>query len=146
VANKDFKGVIRFEKHTLQQIVLERPTDILGGIWFGSPPGFVPFVSLRLSSVLGDIIKPSGQEVLMPEPALDASRTFTGVYSIELECFRQLIQRDGFGAIFWNEYRGEAFVAMQVMDKELIVDFIQASQAAISDLPMLDTVSTGSST
>ena len=130
VANKDFKGAIQFEKQTLQRIVLERPTDILGGIWFGSPPGFQPFVSLRLSRALGDIIKPSGQEVLVPEPALDNSRTFTGVYSIELECFRKLIQRDGFGAILWNECGEEAFVAMQVIDEELIADFIQASQYA----------------
>jgi hypothetical protein len=80
----------------------------------------------------------------MPKPTLDTSRTFTGVYSIKLEYFRQLIQRDGFGAIFWNEYRGEVFIVIQVMDKELIVDFIQASQAAISVLPILDTISTSS--
>uniref|UniRef100_A0A1Y1K5F7 Uncharacterized protein n=1 Tax=Photinus pyralis TaxID=7054 RepID=A0A1Y1K5F7_PHOPY len=132
--------VIQFEKQTLQQIVLERPTNILGDIWFGSPPGFVPFVSLRLSGELRDIIKLSGQDVLMPEPSRDTSGTFTGVYSIKLECFRQLIQRDGFGAIFWNEYGGEAFVAMQVMDKELIAAFIQASQTTVKVLPRLDNV------
>lgn len=76
----------------------------------------------------------------MPEPALDTSRPFTAVYSIDLRAFRQLIQRDGFGAIFWNENGGEAFVAIQVMDKGLIADFIQASQAAIDVLPVLDTV------
>jgi hypothetical protein len=94
---------------------------------------------------LGDIIKPSGQEVLVPEPTPDANRAYTGVYSIELECFRQLIQRDGFGAILWNEYREEAFVTMQVIAEELIADFIQASQVAIGVLPMLNIVPTRSS-
>ncbi len=95
---------------------------------------------------MGDIIKLSGQEVLVPEPTPDANRTFTGVYSIELKCFRQLVQRDGFGTIFWNEHRGEAFVTMEVIDEELIADFIQTSQAAIGVLPKLDAVPTGSST
>jgi hypothetical protein len=133
------------EKHTLQWIVINRPADILGEIWFGSPPGFDPYVSLRLSRVLGDIIKPSGQEVLLPQPVLDPSRAFTGIYSIELECLRKLIQHDGFGTIFWNEIGEEAFITMEVIDEELIAGFIQASQAAISVLPILDTILTGSS-
>jgi hypothetical protein len=91
------------------------------------------------------MIKPSGQEVLIPKRTPNTSGTFTGVYSVELDCLRQLIQRDRFGTIFWNEYEGEAFVAIEVIDEKLIADFIQTSQAAIGALPMLDTVSTGSS-
>jgi hypothetical protein len=94
---------------------------------------------------LGDIIKLSGQEVLVPKPTPDANRTFTGVYLIKLKCFRQLVQRDRFGTIFWNEHRGETFVTIEVIDEELIADFIQTSQAAIGVLLMLDAVLTGSS-
>jgi hypothetical protein len=63
MSNKDFEGAIQFEKHTLHRMVLERPTDILGGIWFGSPLGYPPFVSLRLPRALGNIVKLCGQEV-----------------------------------------------------------------------------------
>jgi hypothetical protein len=56
-----------------------------------------------------------------------------------------LVQRDRFGTIFWNEHKGEAFVTIEVINKELIADFIQTSQAAIGVLPMLDAVPTGSS-
>jgi hypothetical protein len=41
VANKIFEEAIQIEKHTLQQIVLQRPNDILGGIWFGSLRGYL---------------------------------------------------------------------------------------------------------
>jgi hypothetical protein len=86
---------------------------------------------------LRDIIKPSGREVFIRSPALDTNRIFEGVYSIKLECFRELIQRDGFGGTFWNETGGEAFVSIEVMDKKLIADFFQAYEQAIGDLPML---------
>jgi hypothetical protein len=67
------------------------------------------------------------------------------VYSIKLGVFRQLIQRDEFGAILWNECKEEAFVTMQVIDEEMIAGFIQASQVAIGVLSMLDAVPTRSS-
>jgi hypothetical protein len=51
------------------------------------------------------------------------------VYSIRLECIRQLIQRDEFGAVLWNECKKEAFVTMQVID-----EFIQASQVTIINI------------
>ena len=50
------------------------------------------------------------------------------VYLIRLECIRQLIQRDEFGAVLWNECKKEAFVTMQVIDEEILVDFIHASK------------------
>jgi hypothetical protein len=109
----------------------------VGDIWFGNLPGSAPFVSLRLSGALGDIIKPSGREVFIRLPAPDANRIFEGVYSIKLECFRELIQRDGFGGTFWNETGGEAFVSIEVMDEQLIADFFQAYEQAIGDLSML---------
>jgi hypothetical protein len=126
VANKDFKGGIRLEKHTLQQIVLERPNDILGGIWLGSPQGYPPSVSLRLLRALDIIIKPSGQEVYAPGPP-DASSTVTGVHLIKLGVFRQMIQRDGFGEIYWNECGEDAFVTIDVVDERLVADFIQGA-------------------
>jgi hypothetical protein len=89
---------------------------------------------------LGDIIKPFGREVFIPSPAPDANRIFEGVYSVKLEYFRELIQRDGFGRTYWNETRGKAFVSIEVMDEKLIVDFFQACKQAIGDLPMLDAV------
>jgi hypothetical protein len=122
-----FEGAIRFEKHTLQRIVLERPTDILGGIWFGSPQGYPPCVLLRLPKALDIIIKPSGQEVYVPGPSPGASSTATRIYLIKLECFKQMIQRDGFGVIFWNECGEEAFVTMEVIDTELVEDFIRGA-------------------
>jgi len=127
VANQCFEGAIRFEKHTLQQIVLERPTDILGGIWFGSPQGYPPCVLLRLPRALDIIVKPSGQEVYVPGPSPGASSTTTRIYLIKLECFKQMIQRDGFGVIFWNECGEEAFVTMEVIDAGLAEDFIRGA-------------------
>jgi hypothetical protein len=124
--------VIQFEKHALYRIVLERPTDILGGIWFGSLLGYPPFVSLRLPKSLGNIFKLSGQEVYVAEPSPDASSAgtyFKGIYLIELECFRQMIQRDGFGKIFWNDCGEGAFVTMQVVDKGLVADFIRVGKS-----------------
>jgi hypothetical protein len=72
------------------------------------------------------IIKPSGQEVYVPGPSPDAS-TVTGTYLIKLECFKQIIQRDGFGIIFWNECGEEAFVTMEVRDERLVADFIRGT-------------------
>jgi hypothetical protein len=124
VANKDFKGAIQFEKQTLQRIVLERPTDILGGIWFGCPGGLLLSITLRLSKALGNII--NSREVYIDRPSLDACGIVTGVFLIEIGCFRQMIQRDGFGELFWNQCGEEAFVTMQVLDAGLIADFIQS--------------------
>jgi hypothetical protein len=95
VANKDSEEAIQIEKHTLYQIVLERPNDILGGIWFGSLPGYPPFVSLRLPRALDIIVRPSSKGVYIPEPSPGASSTVTGTYLIKLGVFRQMIQRDG---------------------------------------------------
>jgi hypothetical protein len=38
----------------------------------------------------------------------------------------ELIQRDGFGDICWNETKGKGFVSIDVIDKKLILDFIKA--------------------
>jgi hypothetical protein len=38
-----------------------------------------------------------------------------------------MIQRDGFGIIFWNECGEEAFVIMEVIDERLVADFIQGA-------------------
>jgi hypothetical protein len=101
VATQCFEGAIRFEKYT-QRIVLERPTDILGGIWFGSPLGYPLCVLLKLLRALDIIVKPSSQEVYVLGPSLGARSIVRRIYLIKLECFKQLIQRDRFSVIFWN--------------------------------------------
>jgi hypothetical protein len=118
---------IRIEKQTLHQIVLERPDDILGGIWFGRLRGYPPFVSLRLPRALDIIVKLSGQDVYVSEPSRGASSTVTGVHLIKLGVFRQMIQRDGFGEIFWNECGEEVYVTMVVVDERLIADFLRGA-------------------
>jgi hypothetical protein len=107
-------------------MVINTPIDILGEIWFGNPQGFSPFVSLRLPEALGSIIKPLGREVFIPTPSPDAKKIFNGLYSIKPEWFMELIQRDGFGDICWNETKGKGFVSIDVIDKKLILDFIKA--------------------
>jgi hypothetical protein len=49
------------------------------------------------------------------------------VYSIKLEHFRELFQRDGFGPIIWTDCDVGGFVIIEVIDEQLIVDCIQAS-------------------
>ena len=127
-ADRDSEGGIRFEKCTLQHIVIERPNAILGGIWFGGPQGYPPFVSLRLSRALDDIIRTSGQDVYVPGPSPEAGSTVTGgALLIKLGIFRQMIQRDGFGPIYWNECGGDAFISMEVIDEGLAADFVQGA-------------------
>jgi hypothetical protein len=38
-----------------------------------------------------------------------------------------MIQRDGFGEIFWNDCGEEAFVTMLVIDEGLVADFIRGA-------------------
>lgn len=38
-----------------------------------------------------------------------------------------MIQRDGFGMIFWNECGEEAFVTMEVVDQGLVDEFIRGA-------------------
>ncbi|KAH6699909.1 hypothetical protein BKA61DRAFT_621262 [Leptodontidium sp. MPI-SDFR-AT-0119] len=118
---------VQCDKDTLCRIVRERPTDISGSIWFGCPPGYRPFVSLRLPKSLGKTVKLPSQKVHQPEPSPDAGSTFTALYSIKLGDLCQLIQRDGFGTIFWNHSRegDDAIVSVEVVDEELIAEFIQ---------------------
>ena len=122
-------GGIQCDKDTLCRIVRERPTDILGNIWFGCPLGYWPFVSLRLPKSLGKTVKLSRQDVHQPKPSLDAGNTFTALYSIKLGYLCQLIQRDGFGTIFWNDSKegDDAIVLVEVVDEGLMVEFIQVS-------------------
>jgi hypothetical protein len=40
----------------------------------------------------------------------------------------ELIQRDGFGGTFWNETGGKAFVSIEVMDEQLVADFIRVGK------------------
>jgi hypothetical protein len=45
---------------------------------------------------------------------------------IKLELFMQLIQRDRFGDILWNDYGNVAFVTIYVINNKLIADFGQS--------------------
>jgi len=119
--------VIRIEKHTFYQIVLERPNDILGSIWFGNLPGYPPFVSLRLSRALDIMVRPYDKDkVCIPKFSPGASSVVTGKCRIKLEIFMQLIQRDGFGELYWNDCGNESFVTMTVIAEGLLADFIAA--------------------
>ena len=91
MADKDSKEAIQIEKNTLYQIVLKRPNNILGGIWFGSLPEYPPFVSLRLPRALDIIVRPSSKGVYILEPSLGASSTVIETYLIKLGVFRQII-------------------------------------------------------
>ena len=74
------------------------------------------------------IVRLSSKEVYIPEPSPGASSTVTGTFLTKLGVFRQLIQRDGFSKIFWNDYGEEAFVTMLVIDQGLVADFIRHTQ------------------
>lgn len=76
---------------------------------------------------MGNIIKPSGREVYIGGPSPATSSIAAGIFMIELGYFKQMIQRDGFGEIFWNECGEEAFVTMQVIDAGLVADFIRGT-------------------
>jgi hypothetical protein len=86
---------------------------------------------------LDDIVVSFGQKILITGTAQDTGERCKDipVGSIELKCFRELIQRDGFGPVFWNESGGEAFVSMEVIDEKLIGDFTRLRQ-----LPTTETV------
>lgn len=128
MADKDSEEAIQIKKNTLYQIVLKRPNNILGGIWFGSLPGYPLFVSLRLLRALDIIVRLSSKGVYILEPSPGASSTVTETYLIKLGVFRQIIQRDGFSKIFWNDCGEEAFITMLVINKGLAADFIKHAQ------------------
>jgi hypothetical protein len=88
------------------------------------------FISVRLSRALDDIVVLFGEEILITGTAPDTGERCEDipVGSIELECFRILIQRDGFGPVFWNESGEEAFASMEVIDEKLIGDFTRLRQ------------------
>lgn len=77
---------------------------------------------------MDNIIKQSGQEVYVPGPSPGAGSTVTGgAQLIKLGVFRKMIQRDGFGPIYWNECGGGAFVTLEVTCEALAADFVQGA-------------------
>jgi hypothetical protein len=115
-------AVIKIDKSTLHRL-LERPSDIIGGIFFGSPSGLPPFLSLRLPKTLNSIVRQSGEKVII-KTSPGASR-IKGVYLIRSEVFCELIKQDGFGAIYWNETGQAGHVSIEVPNEKLIADFIR---------------------
>jgi len=115
--------VVQFEKGILEWIVYERPGAIMGDIWLGIPPGLLPSISMRLERSLDAIIKSSGKEIniapFSPHANIVNDAPF---YRIKVEALKQVIHRNGFGDIFWNETGEEGFITMQIADQELTAD------------------------
>lgn len=66
----------------------------------------------------------------MPDGSCAASQTDPDICLLELKHFKQLIQRDGFGAIYWNENDSGAFVTAEVIDNDLETDLARAGSSA----------------
>lgn len=90
-------------------------------------------MSLRLSR---NITKPPGESVVIRSPRPDANKPY-GVFSVTLDRFKELLREDGFGQLFWNDNRGEAFVSIEVRDNHLIAEFLQARVQSVENLPVL---------
>lgn len=90
--------------------------------------GYPPFVSVRLPTALDVMVRPSSQEVYIPEPSPGAAGKVTGTYLISLRVFRHMLERDGFGEIFWNNCGKEVFVTLLVIDEGLAEDFIRNAE------------------
>jgi hypothetical protein len=123
--------MIKFDKGILYQGLSNLRLDSafqLGKIWFGRL-GNHHIVSLRLPAELGELgtyVKSSGQMVDMYDTT-GTSKSVRPSSFIELERFIELIQRDGFGDILWNEYEDYAFITIYLADPVLIADFSQPS-------------------
>jgi hypothetical protein len=124
--------MIKFDKDILYQTLCmlspdDESTPATGKIWFGKL-GDHYIVSLRVPSNLGEIrntIKSSGQAVEMYD-ITGASNPVLPQGRIGLERFKQLIQRDGFGDILWNEQQDYSFVTIYLIDPVLIKAFSQS--------------------
>lgn len=114
---------ILFDKPTLQRL-LKSPSDIIGTIWFGSPAGYPPMISLRLPKKLGSIVKQSGTEIAIAPPP-EVSITVTGMHVIDIGHITELIKKEGFGAILWNDRGSEGFVTIAVQDMELVAECLR---------------------
>jgi len=125
VTNKDFEEAIEIQKQIIHQIILKWPGNILGGIWVDTLLRYLLSVSLRLRRVLDIMVKTFGKEVYISRLSLDVSSAVTGIHLIKPGTFRQLIQRDGFGHIFWNKYGEKVFIIMQLTNKSLVTDFLK---------------------
>ena len=121
-ANSAFAAAIQFDKAILERIIFQYPSYIRGGIWFSTPRGFPPSISLRLRREAGEIVEPAGKAIHVPDIPIDANQRGSHVRLMELERFKQFIRRDGYGAIYWNERGHGAFVTVEVIDHRLEVD------------------------
>jgi hypothetical protein len=114
------------DKPTLRR-VLEQPNNVIGTIWIGSLPGYPPFISLTLSRELDSTIIEYGEEINLPEPSPDTAVIVEGFYIIKLEHFREIIEKEGFGAIYWNECQSEGCVTIEVLDKDVVAECLGKS-------------------
>jgi hypothetical protein len=122
-------AAIKFDKATLMKIIFQYPLYINGAIWFGSPPGFPQFISIPLCREAGEIIRPVGRDCVVPDRSCHGL-TEANPSLIELESFKQMIQRDGFGSIFWNEREDGGFVSVEVVEDGLETNLVQVVQSA----------------
>ena len=101
----------------VRKIVQECPAAIKGNIWVGRVPGMVPFVSLVLPK---DVAKSAGAELRISAPTLDTTNTVECAYFIKLGSLLELIQKEGFGDVSWQEdIKGTATATIEVIDKGL---------------------------
>jgi hypothetical protein len=114
---------IQFDKPTLQRL-LKSPSDIIGTIWFGSPPGYPPMISLRLPKKLGSIVEQSGTDITIAPPP-EVSITVTEMHIIGINHITDLIKMEGFGAILWHVRGPEGFVTIEVQDEELVAECLR---------------------
>ena len=107
------------------EIISQHPSYINGDIWFSSPPGFPSCISIKLRREAGEIIRPVGRDVSVPDLSSNGPIDGANPSSIKLENFKQLVQRDGFGSIFWSECSDGGFVSMEVVEDGLKADLVQ---------------------
>lgn len=124
-SNENIKSV-QFDKPTLQRL-LKNPSDIIGMIWFGNPPGYPPMISIRLPKKLGSIVEQSGTEITIAPPP-EVSITVTEMHIIGIQHITDLIKMEGFGAILWNVSELEGFITIEVQDKGLVAECLRVGE------------------
>ena len=128
---------VRSDKQALLRVIRDIPSCSLGGIWLGFIPGYPTFVSLSLPRSFRDILVPHGEYVHVPHiPSQETNQ----IYRLERADLIALLQRDGFGISFWNDYEYTgigackpseqyAFVTLEVLNKALVEELKRVSVA-----------------
>ena len=67
----------------------------------------------------------------MLELSPDTTVIVRGFYIIELGHFCEIIKKDSFSTIYWNVYQSEGCMIIEVLDKEVIVEFLGKSSRVL---------------